>query len=117
MISTLRTIAEIAFGVIFLVGAIFSVSYILRHGEEFYGSFADKAWFPPSRTFVRRAVIPRAFLFTVLPVLLQVGVATLVLARGDFVKIGLIVGAGWLDSAERLRRPLIPSRCTGKTNR
>ncbi len=43
LISILRNIVEIGFGLLFLVGAIFNVSYTLRHGEEFYGSFATSA--------------------------------------------------------------------------
>ena len=66
LISILRNIVEIGFGLLFLVGAIFNVSYTLRHGEEFYGSFATSAWFGPSRRLVRSVVIPHARLFTVL---------------------------------------------------
>ena len=92
MSEILRTIVEIGLGLFFLVGAIFNIAYTLRHGEEFYGSFAENAWFPLSSILMRRLVIPRATLFTILIVGLQIGVATLILSRGDFVQIGLIVG-------------------------
>jgi hypothetical protein len=90
--STLRTIAEIALGLLFLVGALFNLAYTLRHGEEFYGSFAENAWFPPSAFLMRRLVIPRAALVTALIIALQIGVAILILSRGEYVKAGLILG-------------------------
>jgi hypothetical protein len=86
-------ILEIALGLLFLVGAIFSVSYTLRHGEEFYGSFAASAWFRPTRRLVRSVVIPQAKLFTILPIALQVSVAVMILSRGSLVRPGLLVGA------------------------
>jgi hypothetical protein len=92
MSAILQTIGEIGFGLLFLVGAIFNLGYTLRHGEEFYGSFAENAWFPPSSSLIRRLVIPHASIFTTLLIALQIGIAILILSRGDFVKTGLIVG-------------------------
>jgi hypothetical protein len=92
MSAFLQTIGEVGFGLLFLVGALFNLSYTLRHGEEFYGSFAENAWLPPSPFLIRRLVIPRATLFTVLLIALQIGVAILILSRGDLVRTGLIVG-------------------------
>ena len=92
MSAFLQTIGEIGFGLLFLVGAMFNLGYTLRHGEEFYGSFAENAWLPPSSFLTRRLVIPRAFLFTALLIALQISIATLILSRGDFVRTGLIVG-------------------------
>jgi hypothetical protein len=54
-----RNIIEIGFGVLYLVGVIFNSLYTLRHGDEFYGSFADKALLIPLRQIVRKMVIPR----------------------------------------------------------
>lgn len=88
----LWTIGEVGFGLLFLVGAIFNLGYTLRHGEEFYGSFAENAWFPFSAFLIRWLVIPRASLFTILIIACQISVAILILSRGDFVKAGLIVG-------------------------
>ena len=93
LISNLKNIVEIGVGLLFLVGAIFNVSYTLRHGEEFYGSFAASAWFRPSRKLVRSVVIPRSKLFTILLVALQVSIAVTILSRGNLVQYGLIAGA------------------------
>jgi hypothetical protein len=93
LIGNLKNIVEIGLGLLFLVGAIFNASYTLRHGEEFYGSFAASAWFRPSRRLVRSVVIPYARLFTVLLIALQVSIAVMILSRGNLVQYGLIAGA------------------------
>lgn len=93
LISNLKNIVEIGIGLLFLVGAIFNVSYTLRHGEEFFGSFAASAWFRPSRKLVRSVVIPQAKLFTILLVALQVSIAVTILSRGNLIQYGLIAGA------------------------
>lgn len=95
LINVLRNILEIGLGLLFLVGAIFNASYTFRHGEEFYGSFAASAWFPPARTLVRRLVIPQAKFFTILLVVLQLSIALMILSRGELVQVGLVVGAGF----------------------
>jgi len=95
LISILRNIVEIGFGLLFLVGAIFNVSYTLRHGEEFYGSFATSAWFGPSQKLVRSVVIPHARLFTALLIALQASIALMILSRGNLVQVGLITGAAF----------------------
>ncbi len=95
LISNLRNIVEISFGLLFLIGVIFNVSYTIRHGEEFYRSFAASAWFGPSRKLVRSIVIPHAKLFTILLITLQTSTAFMILSRGNLVKPGLIVGAAF----------------------
>lgn len=89
----MRHFVEIGFGLLFLVGAVFNASYTLRHGEEFYGSFAASAWFHPARKLVRSVVIPQAKLFTILLIALQVSIAIMILSRGNLVQPGLIAGA------------------------
>jgi hypothetical protein len=91
--ETLRSVAEIAIGVIYGVGAAFNTVYTLRHSAEFYGDFADGAWFPPARWFIRRLVIPNGTVVTVLVILFQVTVAVAILSRGDLVTAALYTGA------------------------
>jgi hypothetical protein len=92
MNEIIRNLLEIGFGLIYLIGAIFNSLYTLKHGDEFYGSFARGAWFPPSRRFVQTVVIPRSRVFTFLLIVFQVLVAFAVLSRGTFVVYGLIAG-------------------------
>jgi hypothetical protein len=88
-----RSIGEIGFGVFFLIGAIFNLTYTLRHGKEFYGGFAANAWFGPYRTLIQKVVIPHATLFTILLIAFQIVVCLMLLTRGSLVKPGLVAGA------------------------
>lgn len=89
----LSTIAEIGYGILFLVGAIFNASYTSTHGDEFYGAVANGAFMPGARRLVEKFVIPNATLFTVLVVVFQTAVATMILLRGDLVQRALLAGA------------------------
>ena len=91
----IRNIIEIGFGCLYLIGAIFNALYTWRHGEEFYGSFADKAMLGFSGQLIRRLVIPHARLFTGLLIAFQLLVAVSILSRGDLVEIGLLAGAAF----------------------
>ena len=88
-----RNLIEIGFGVLHLIGAIFNSLYTLRHGDEFYGSFADKAILAPSKQLIRKLVIPHARVFTILLIVFQLTVAFCILSRGALVKPGLVAGA------------------------
>lgn len=91
--TALRTVAEIGVGLLYGVGAVFNTVYTLRHGDEFYGSFAEGAWLSPARRFVDRVVLPHDTVFTVLLVLFQAVLAVLILTRGDVVTGALVAGA------------------------
>jgi hypothetical protein len=93
MNETIRNLLEIGFGLVYLIGAIFNSLYTLRHGDEFYGSFARGAWFTPSRRFIQAVVIPRSRVFTILLIIFQALVAFAILSRGPIVAYGLIAGA------------------------
>lgn len=93
LINLIRNLIEIGFGVLYLIGAIFNSLYTLRHGDEFYGSFADKAILAPSKQLIRKLVIPRARVFTILLIVFQLTVAFCILSRGALVKPGLMAGA------------------------
>jgi hypothetical protein len=88
-----RNVIGIGFGLLYLIGAIFNFLYTLNHGDEFYGSFADKAILTASRQFVRKVVIPRAKLFTGSLITFQLLVGLSILGRGDLVEPALIAGA------------------------
>ncbi len=93
--TTLRNVAEIGFGVLLAIGAVFNATYTLRNGAEFYRSFADGAWLAPARDLVERLVIPNATVFTVAVVLFEATAAVLILTRGDAVRLGLFAGAAF----------------------
>lgn len=89
----LRTAAEIAIGLLFGVGATFNTLYTLSHSNEFYGAFAEGAWFSPSRWLINNVVIPNATVFTIGLIAFQVALAVAILTRGDLVRTALIAGA------------------------
>lgn len=89
----IRNLFEIGFGLLYLIGAVFNSLYTLRHGDEFYGSFADKAVLAPAKYLIQKVVIPHARLFTILLILFQLTLAFCILSRGELVKPGLIAGA------------------------
>ncbi len=101
----LRNILEIGFGLLYLIGAIFNFLYTLRHGDQFYGSFADKAMFALASQFIRKVVIPRARFFTVLLIAFQLLVAVSILSRGNLVAPGLIVGTIFCFGAVLVSNP------------
>ncbi len=88
-----QNLIEIGFGVLYLIGAIFNSLYTLRHGDEFYGSFADKAILAPAKRLIQKVVIPHARLFTILLIIFELVVAFCILSRGALVRPGLIAGA------------------------
>ena len=88
-----RNLIEIGFGILHLIGAIFNSLYTLRHGDEFYGSFADKANLAPARQLIQKVVIPHTRLFTILLIVFQLTVAFCILSRGALVRPGLVAGA------------------------
>jgi hypothetical protein len=97
--GNIRTILEIGVGLLFLIGAIFNATYTLRNGEAFFRSFADSAWFPAAAVLIRRGVVPKARLFTLLLAAFQVIVALLILTRSPLVVVGLYAGAAFALAA------------------
>ena len=93
MADIIRNVAEIGFGVLFIVGAIFHLSYTLRHGREIYEGFAANAWFNPYRELIRNVIIPRATYFTVLLISFQASIGLILLTGGSLIKPALIAGA------------------------
>ena len=88
----LRNLLEIGFGILYLIGAIFNAAYTSRHGKEFFGSFAENAWFAPAKWFITKFVLPTPRVFTVTLILFQLLVAIAILSRGPFVAAGLLAG-------------------------
>jgi hypothetical protein len=93
--TTLRTFLEIGFGVLYLIGGVFSAVYTFRNGEQFYGSFAENAWFAPAKWFIKKFVIPNPRIFTITLILFQLLVAILLLSQGPFVTLGLLAGTAF----------------------
>jgi len=93
--ATLRNILELGFGFVYLIGAVFNTVYTYRYGEEFFGSFAEGAWFAPAKWFISKFVIPNPRIFTVMLILFQLLVAIALLSQGPFVGLGLLAGTAF----------------------
>lgn len=93
--TTLRSVLEIGFGVIYMIGAGFNVAYTLKNGEKFYGSFANSTWFAPSKWFIEKFVIPNPRIFTITLILFQIFVGTALLSQGLYVELGLLAGTAF----------------------
>ena len=91
--ETLRTVLEIAIGIVYFIGAMFNFFWTRNHGEEFFGSFADGAWLKPARTLINRIVIPNSRLFAYLLAAFLLLVSIAILSRGQYVVYGLYAGA------------------------
>ena len=104
-VTGLRAVAEIAIGLLYAAGAVFNTLYTRSHSEEFYGSFADGAWFSPARSLINTVVLPNATVFTAALVVFQVLVAAAILTRGDLVTAALYLGASFTVLAALASNP------------
>ena len=95
MSASLRTILEIGFGVLYMIGAGFSLAYIRKNGEKFYTNFADNTWFAPASWFIRKYVLPYPNIFTTTLILFQLLVAFALLSQGPNVTLGLLAGTAF----------------------
>jgi len=93
--ASLRSILEMGFGILYMIGAGFNFAYTLKHGEEFYGSFARGSWFSPSKWFIEKFVIPNPRMFTLTLILFQLFVAIALLSQGPYVGLGLLAGTAF----------------------
>ena len=93
--ASLRSILETGLGFLYMTGAGFNFAYTLRHGEQFYGSFARSTWFSPSKWFIEKFVIPNPRMFTMTLILFQLFVAVALLSQGPQVGLGLLAGTAF----------------------
>ena len=93
--ASFRNILEIGFGILYMIGAGFSLAYILKHGEKFYSGFAERTWFSPAKWFITKFVIPNPRMFTTTLILLQLFVAVALLSQGPYVGFGLLAGTAF----------------------
>lgn len=93
--ESITNILEIAFGVIYMIGAGFNVAYTMKNGEKFYGGFAESTWFAPSKWFIQKFVIPNPRIFTITLILFQLFVGTALLSQGPYVGLGLLAGTAF----------------------
>jgi hypothetical protein len=87
-----RTVAEVAIGVLYALGAGGQALYVLRHSQKFYGDMADRAWLRPAEILIEKVLLPNSVAVTVLVVVFEAAVAIAILTRGAAVGPALVAG-------------------------
>ena len=101
----IQTVAEMVIGAIYAIGATFNIAYTLRHSREFFGEFAERAWFAPTARVTARLIVPNSVAFTIVLIVFQVAVATAILTQGNAVATALVVGGCFAASVAMLSSP------------
>ena len=91
--ETLRAVVEVGIGLVYIIGAIFNFAWTRNHGEEFFGSFAEGAWFKPARALIKRVVIPNSKIFALVLATFLLIVGITILSRSQYAVYGLYAGA------------------------
>ena len=86
-------IARIAFGILYLSGALANITLTLLNSPQSYNIFADEALIPFYREAWAALVIPNMMLFISLLVVYEITLGLLFLIRRRFLKIALVGGA------------------------
>jgi hypothetical protein len=78
--------------------ALYNLLFTLQRAETAYWphGFGESAWFPPYQWILEHLVQPNALLFTIGMIVLQVLIGSHLLARGQKVEDGLMVGTVFL---------------------
>ena len=90
-----RSIAEITIGVLYAIGAVHQLVFIMRDSEKFYEAMAAVSWIPPATTFIEQVLLPRSTLVTLAVGVLEACLAVAILARGSAVRTALYVGGAF----------------------
>ncbi len=101
----MRSFAELGFGALLAVGALFNAIYTTSHSAEFFGSFADGAWFRPGRWLVDNLVLPNATAVTIAVIIFEAAAAVAIFTRGDLVRPALYAGAAFAFAAAVVSSP------------
>ena len=88
--SRWRNAARLAFGGFYLAMATFNATVTLPNAAAFYTSIADKTAWPGFDWLLLHLVVPAAVPLTVLLITFEIGVAALVLSKGQRVRLGLL---------------------------
>ena len=90
-----RSIAEITLGVLYAIGAVHQLAFVLRDSEAFYEAMAAASWISPATVFVEQALLPRSTLVTLTVGVLEASLAIAILSRGSAVRAALYVGGAF----------------------
>lgn len=89
-----QDVIRLLLAVAFFVGAAANAVMILT-APDIYEGFADLSFLRFYRTLWRGVVLPRLGLFLALVIIFEVIVGVLLLSRGPYAQLGLILAAGY----------------------
>ncbi len=90
-----RNAARLAFGGFYLAMATYNATVILPNAAASYTDIANKLAWPGFDWLLLHLVVPAAVPFTVLLIAFEVGVAVLVLSKGQRVRLGLLAAVAF----------------------
>jgi hypothetical protein len=90
-----RNAARLAFGGFYLAMATYNVTVILPNAAASYTDIAHNLAWPGFDWLMLHLVVPAAVPFTVLLIAFEVGVAVLVLSKGQRVRLGLLAAVAF----------------------
>ena len=91
-----RNAARIAFGGFFLAMAAYNTTVVLPNAAESYTNIANELAWPGFDWVMLHLVVPAGVPLTVLLVAFEVGVAVLVLSKGQRVRVGLLTAVAFM---------------------
>ncbi|MGI9584454.1 MAG: hypothetical protein ACR2N7_02575 [Acidimicrobiia bacterium] len=90
-----RSIAEVTIGVLYAIGAVHQLAFVLQDSDAFYEAMAAASWLSPAATFIEQVLLPRSTVVTLSVGLLEAGLAIAILSRGRAVRPALYVGGAF----------------------
>ena len=90
-----RNAARLAFGGFYLAMATYNATVVLPNAAATYTDIANKLAWPGFDWLLLHLVVPAAVPFTVLMIAFEVGVAVLVLSKGQRVRLGLLAAVAF----------------------
>lgn len=90
-----RNAARLAFGGFYLAMATYNATVILPNAAASYTDIAHNLVWPGFDWLMLHLVVPAAVPFTVLLIAFEVGVAVLVLSKGQRVRLGLLAAVAF----------------------
>ena len=90
-----RSIAELTIGVLYAIGAVHQLAFVLQDSDAFYEAMAAASWLSPAVTFIEQVLLPWSTVVTLAVGLLEAGLAIAILSRGRAVRPALYVGGAF----------------------
>jgi len=84
--------ARIAFGILYLGGAVANITLVVINGSQSYIGFADATFFPWYREAWMAIAAPNITLIVILLIAFEISLGLLFIIRRKYMKIALILG-------------------------